>query len=73
MKFGIVGTLLSYAVQILLMYSVLKGGLLTKPQIVDGETIQVPIKFEMYEVLCICALLCSTDTIAAISMISYKE
>ena len=70
MKFGFVGTIICFSIYTAMCYGVLQAGLLTKPG-KDGQ--QVPIDMEMFEVLSICALLCSSDVIAAISMISYSD
>lgn len=45
--------------------------MLTKPN-PDGDG-TVVVGFQIYEILSICSLLCSSDVIAAISMVSYKD
>ena len=70
MKFGFLGTIICFTVYSLLCAGVLQAGLLTKP---DGKGGQVPIDMGAFEILGICSLLCSSDVIAAISMVSYKE
>ena len=71
MKFGFLGTIICFAVYSGLTYGVLKAGLLKKSDPKTGE--EVGINMTMFEVLGICSLLCSSDVIAAISMVSYKQ
>ena len=66
MKFGFVGTLICFTFYTLLTFGASKAGLLTKG---DGSRIGI----EMFEIISICSLLCSSDVIAAISMINYKD
>jgi len=51
-------------------YGALQAGWLTKK---DPGGNSVALDMGMFEVLSICALLCSSDVIAAISMISYSD
>ena len=73
MKFGFVGTIICFSIYTAMCYGVLRAGLLTKPDPSGKNGEQVPIDMEMFEVLSICALLCSSDVIAAISMINYSD
>lgn len=70
MKFGFIGTLVVFAIYTALCYFALEAGWLTKE---NADGIQVPLEMGMFEVLSVCALLCSSDVIAAISMINYNE
>ena len=71
MKFGFVGTLICFTIYSALTYLALQKGLLTKW---DEDTQEfVPLEMQIFEVLSVCSLLCSSDVIAAISMINYKD
>jgi hypothetical protein len=70
MKFGFVGTIVVFAIYTALCYYALQAGWLTKE---DADGNQVPLVMGMFEVLSFTALLCSSDVIAAISMINYSE
>jgi len=69
-KFGFLGTLICFAVYTGMCYGALQAGWLTKK---DPDGNSVALDMGMFEVLSICALLCSSDVIAAISMISYTD
>ena len=69
-KFGFLGTLICFAVYTGMCYGALQAGWLTKK---DPDGNRVALDMGMFEVLSICALLCSSDVIAAISMISYTD
>jgi NhaP-type Na+/H+ or K+/H+ antiporter len=71
MKFGFIGTLICFAIYTAALYGVWKAGFLTKIQHSTGEN--VPIELTMFQILSVCSLLCSSDVIAAISMISYTD
>jgi NhaP-type Na+/H+ or K+/H+ antiporter len=71
MKFGFLGTIICFAVYTALCYGASEADLLTKPN-PDGPG-TVKVDFQIYEILSVCSLLCSSDVIAAISMVSYKE
>ena len=70
MKFGFIGTIFCFAIYTALCYGALQAGWLTKA---DENGNQQPLDMGMFEVLSVCALLCSSDVIAAISMINYNE
>jgi hypothetical protein len=69
MKFGFIGTIICFSIYTAMTYGALKAGWLTKYD--DKLDKYVPLEMEIYEVLCICALLCSSDVIAAIAMVDY--
>ena len=71
MKFGFVGTMFCFAISSALTYYIWKAGLITRLD--PGSDTQVPLDWSMFEILSICSLLCSSDVIAAISMISYDD
>ena len=70
LKFGFIGTLVCFTVCTAMCYGALQAGWLTKA---DDSGEQVPLDMGMFEVLSVCALLCSSDVIAAISMINYSD
>lgn len=71
MKFGFIGTLFCFAFYTALVYGALTAGLLNKW---DNKTNEyVPLTMGIFEILSICSLLCSSDVIAAISMVSYSD
>jgi hypothetical protein len=70
MKFGFVGTLVCFAVYTAMCYGALKAGWLTKA---DGNGELVPLNMGMFEVMSVCALLCSSDVLAAISIVNYSD
>ena len=70
MKFGFIGTIFCFAIYTGMCYGLLEAGMLTKT---DDTGATVPLELGPYEVICICSLLCSSDVIAAISMISYQD
>ena len=70
MKFGFIGTLFCFAIYTALCYGALQQGWLTKA---DENGDQQSLDMGMFEVLSVCALLCSSDVIAAISMVNYNE
>lgn len=67
LKFGFVGTLICFVYYTALTFGASEAGMLTRPS--DGSRIGI----EMFEIISICSLLCSSDVIAAISMISYND
>ena len=69
MKFGFVGTIICFSIYTLMTYGALSAGWLTKFD--EASQKQVPLDMGIYEVLVICALLCSSDVIAAIAMVDY--
>ncbi len=69
MKFGFLGTIICFAVYTGMTYFV-NSQEWTFYTNSKGE--HVPIKLSLYYILLICSLLCSSDVIAAISMIDYK-
>ena len=70
MKFGFVGTLICFTYYTALAYGATQAELFKKTN-PDGST--SPIGIAMFEIISICSLLCSSDVIAAISMINYKD
>lgn len=71
MKFGFVGTIICFATYSAMTYGLLEAGLLTKTDPETGKSVKIDIT--MFEILSLCSLLCSSDVIAAISMISYED
>jgi NhaP-type Na+/H+ or K+/H+ antiporter len=71
MKFGFVGTIICFAIYTGALYGVFKAGLLSKINHTTGETENLDL--DLFQILSICSLLCSSDVIAAISMISYDD
>lgn len=87
MKLGFVATLLCCTIYSVMMWGAWKIGWMTRyhPECdvldnipehcnIDGkpETIH-PLNIGVYEILSLCSLLCSSDVIAAISMLDYNE
>lgn len=70
MKFGFFGTMICFSIYTAMTFGVLQYGFLTKT---DEKGEVVPLTMEIFEVLSICSLLCSSDVIAAISMINYTD
>ena len=70
MKFGFLGTIICFAVYTGMTYFVNSQEWIFYTNS-KGE--YVPIKLSLYYILLICSLLCSSDVIAAISMIDYKQ
>lgn len=70
MKFGFVGTIICFCYYTGLLLAVSHFELLRKP---DGDNGTVPVEVGAFEIISICSLLCSSDVIAAISMINYKD
>jgi NhaP-type Na+/H+ or K+/H+ antiporter len=71
MKFGFVGTIFCFSIYTGLVYGALQAGLLIKyDKVLEKD---VPLDMGIFEILSVCALLCSSDVIAAISMISYSD
>ena len=68
MKFGFIATLFCFAIYSAMVWGASEAGFLTKS---DGKGGYVRLNWTMYEILSICSLLCSSDVIAAISMINY--
>lgn len=71
MKFGFVATIFCFAIYSGALYGFHKGGMLTKFDHKTNEYVQ--LNLDMYQILSVCSLLCSSDVIAAISMISYTD
>ena len=71
MKFGFLGTVICFAVYSGMVYFAVSKELFKKYDAETGE--QVPLNLGMYEILSVCSLLCSSDVIAAISMINYSD
>ena len=71
MKFGFIGTIICFAIYTAALYGVWQGGFLSKIEHSTGKKVQVELT--MFQILSICSLLCSSDVIAAISMISYND
>jgi NhaP-type Na+/H+ or K+/H+ antiporter len=70
MKFGFLGTIICFAVYSGMTYFINSQEWIYYTNSA-GE--YVPIKLSLYYILLICSLLCSSDVIAAISMIDYKQ
>ena len=71
MKFGFVGTIICFTYYTGLLLAAKEGGLLRKENPDGGDSI--PIEIGAWEIISLCALLCSSDVIAAISMINYND
>ena len=71
MKFGFFGTMICFVVYTAMTYACLEAGMLTKWS--DKDNMYVKLEMQMFEVISVCSLLCSSDVIAAISMINYKD
>jgi len=70
LKFGFFGTIICFTLYSLMCYGVSEAGLLTKTN-ANGESERIGV--QMFEIISICSLLCSSDVIAAISMINYSD
>ena len=66
LKFGFFGTMICFTVYTMMCWGASEAGLLTTP---NGDKIGI----QMFEIISICSLLCSSDVIAAISMINYND
>jgi hypothetical protein len=71
MKFGFIGTIFCFSIYTGMTYFALKQGWFTKFDVKTQK--EVPLDMEIFEVLSLCALLCSSDVIAAIAMINYSD
>ena len=74
MKLGFLSTIVCFALYSVMFYCVSELGLLTRnlpPDLEGGKTITLDIG--TYEILSICSLLCSSDVIAAISMVDFNK
>mmetsp|Transcript_1659 Transcript_1659/g.1112 ORF Transcript_1659/g.1112 Transcript_1659/m.1112 type:complete len:117 (-) Transcript_1659:1297-1647(-) len=71
MIFGVFGTLATYIIFSGLTLWIHSYGFMTMTNGLTGETQQLVLSAG--EILLMCSLLCSTDVIAAISMVSYDE
>ena len=71
MKFGFIGTLFCFTIYTAMTFGLWKAGLITKWSIQENK--DIPLDWTMFEILSICSLLCSSDVIAAISMINYSD
>ena len=69
-KFGFIGTFICFILYTCMIYGLLQSGFLTKYDHVSNKYIK--IEYGMYEILILCSLLCSSDVIAAVSMIDYS-
>lgn len=69
LQFGIIGTLICFTLYVVGMYSLHSAGLLTKWSYSHNSYVE--LKLDLFQILNACSLLCSSDIIAAISMISY--
>ena len=77
MLFGIFGTITSF-----IIFSALTSWLMSRSNAQDGVFLwqtnystgeSIPVDLSTNDILMMCALLCSTDVIAAISMVSYDK
>jgi NhaP-type Na+/H+ or K+/H+ antiporter len=71
MKFGFIATLFCFAIYTASLYGVWSAGLITKWDKDKNEYVKLDL--DMFQILSVCSLLCSSDVIAAISMISYTD
>ena len=74
--FGVGGTVVTFVVFVSLTY--ILQGLITDGTIPITQNnwatgVEKPIDLSLMEIMLMCALLCSTDVIAAVSMINYTE
>lgn len=70
-KFGFFTTIICFGVYSISLYGVFNAGLLTKINHTTGQPENLGL--DAFQILSICSLLCSSDVIAAISMISYND
>lgn len=69
LKFGLIATIFCFAIYSGAMIGLWKADLLKK---YDPKTdSMVPVELNYYQIINTCALLCSSDVIAAISMINF--
>jgi NhaP-type Na+/H+ or K+/H+ antiporter len=77
MLFGVFGTIMTF-----IIYSALTSWLMSRSNDEDGIFLwqtnyttgdTIPVNLSTIDILQMCALLCSTDVIAAISMVSYDK
>ena len=76
MLFGVGGTIVTFIVFValtLLLQNAIDDGRLPIVASQWATGIEEPISLSVMEIMLICALLCSTDVIAAISMVNYDE
>ena len=71
MKFGFIATLICFAIYSAALYGVWQAGLVTKWD--KKAEKYVVLDLDMFQILSVCSLLCSSDVIAAISMINYND
>jgi NhaP-type Na+/H+ or K+/H+ antiporter len=71
MKFGFLATVLCFAIYSGLFFAASELGLLTRLHPESGKVEKLDIG--AYEILSICSLLCSSDVIAAISMVDFGK
>ena len=72
MKFGFVATIVCFACYSGLFFAAHEAGWLTRAHPEAGGEIK-PLDIGAYEILSICSLLCSSDVIAAISMVDFGK
>ena len=73
MKFGFLGTIICFSLYTAMLYGALELCWITKFDSVQQIDVCLKETMGIFEVLSICALLCSSDVIAAIAMISYSD
>jgi len=73
MKFGFLGTIICFSLYTAMCYGALQMCWLKKYDELKGEEVCLSDYMGIFEVLSICALLCSSDVIAAIAMINYSD
>ena len=72
MKFGFIATMVCFLSYFFLTYAFWKAGLLRRED-PNNKDATIPIPFGANEIVSMAALLCSSDVIAAISMIKYED
>jgi hypothetical protein len=72
-KFGFVGTLMCFLFYSLMLSGALRTGWITKYDPVSDSQVSLYGSMGWFEVLTICALLCSSDIVAALSVVKYPE
>ena len=71
LKLGFVGTILSFSCYTAMIYFADQHGFLVKW---DAKTQQyIPLNIRLFEILSICAILCSSDVISTISQVNFDE
>lgn len=69
--FGVVGTIVTFSIFAALTYGVMQLNILTMYEASTGT--YVPLNMSFFECLVISSLLCSSDVIAALSIVKYEE